>query len=636
MNSLAFFSLLAGALQLSIPPYALRLIRRFGVQQVGWFLVSAFACLGLLHLLEPLRILRPTFGSIITLDAIYAIGSVLLLIGMAHVETMVSARLQAAKDEKALHRKLDVRIEQSKVALLEANDALTKEVARCAEKEKALAESEARYRFLFIQNPQPMWIVDLRSFRFLAVNKTALLHYGFTEPEFMALGAPGLLSPEASAAFVQNLAKPCFGAELRGRWPLRKKDGSSLHAEITAVDLKYGDCPARLVLATDISARQRHEQQLLERQKFEVIDKIAGGVAHHFNNILTVVSGHTDVLMEGRPGEEIAGQLNNIATAVHRGTCLTRQLLAAGGRQALNLAPLNLNDAIQRSIPTLRRLLGEAITQQSCLASGLPAVMADARAIENIIIALVLNARDAMAGPGTLTLITKAVRITEAEARQGDAAPAEEFVRLSVCDTGRGMPPDVQARLFEPFFTTKDIGKAAGMGLASVRGLVKQHSGSVQCVSEVGKGTEIHIFLPCAPQSTAKVEASATVPTTRPARETVLLVEPDDRARALGRFILNRQGYVVIEADSASLALSLWQSQHARIAIVITEISLSDSLSGPRLVEQLRAIKPDVKAIYTCNPDTNPPMLPGQHVLLPKPYTVNGLIKKVEQLLAAN
>src|SRR3954468_7561484 len=163
MNTFGFFSLVAGALQLSIPPYALRLIRRFGVQRVGWFLVTAFACLGLLHLLEPFRMFKASSGSAITVDGIYAVGAILLLIGMAHVETLVSARLQASREEKALQDKLNARIEQSTAALSAANEALNQEMARRAEKEKALEQSEAQYRSLFIQNPQAMWILDLRS-----------------------------------------------------------------------------------------------------------------------------------------------------------------------------------------------------------------------------------------------------------------------------------------------------------------------------------------------------------------------------------------------------------------------------------------------------------------------------------------
>jgi PAS domain S-box-containing protein len=632
MNSFGFFSLLAGALQLSIPPYALRLVRRFGAQRVGWFVVLAFACLGLLHLLEPLKT-RVSAGSSITLDAIYAIGSVLLLIGMAHVETMVSTRLQAAREEKSLHRKLEQQIQERTVALTEANKELTQEIARRAEREKALQDSETRYRLLFTQNPQPMWIVDLRSLRFLAVNRTALSEYGFSEEEFMALGAKSLVSADG---FLQDLAQPCFGVQCRGRWPLRKKDGAILDVEIMAMDLKYGDCPARLVLANDITARQRHERQLLETQKMELIGKVASGVAHHFNNILAVITGHTELLLKGSTGEDSARQLNQVAAATNRGACFTRQLLAAGGQQILNLEPLSLNDSLQRMNPMLRRLLGDSIALENSLAPGLLPVLADARTVENIVLNLVLNARDAMSGKGTLTLNTKAVWISETEARRKVHARAGEFVRLRVCDTGYGMSSEVQARLFEPFFTTKDIGQAAGLGLASAYGLARQQSGWIECISELGKGTEVHVFLPCAPRSSLAVRASTDV--VKPvACGTVLFVEPDDRARALGRFFLNRHGYVVIEADSAALALSLWESEHAKIDLLLTETSLPGEMSGPQLAECLRSAKPALKVMYAHNSesDEQPPSLSESQSIVAKPYTAEGLVKKVEQYLVA-
>jgi PAS domain S-box-containing protein len=632
MNSLGFFSFLAGALQLTIPPYALRLVRRFGAQRVGWFLVAAFASLGLLHLLEPLRTLRVSSGSGATLDAIYAIGSVLLLIGMAHVESLVSARIEAAREEKNLHHQLEMELE----ARTKTNEELTREITRREHWEKALAESEAQYRFLFLQNPQPMWIFDLRSFQFLAVNKTALSQYGFSEQEFMALGAQGLVSSEARAGFLKNIAQPCFGVEFRGCWPLRKQDGTILEVELTAVDLKYGGCPSRLVLANDISARRRLEQQLLEGQRMELIANVAGGVAHHFNNILTAISGHSDLLLQTSSREEATRQLNQLAAATHRGACLTRQLLAAGGQQMVNLEPLNLNDILQRLNPMLRRLLGDSIALQSSLGADLPLTIADLRAVENMVVSLVLNARDAMSGGGTLALSTKAVWITEAEARHHHHAGAAEFVCLRVCDTGCGMSPEVQARLFEPFFTTKQAGQAMGLGLASAYGAARQHLGWVECVSEVGRGTEVKVFLPCAPRSTEGAGANLCV--ARPAtRQTVLFVEPDDRMRALGRFILNRQGYSVIEADTASLALSLWEAERKKIDLVLTDIALPGGVSGVKFVGKLQAAKPGLKVIFvrgSLEIKEQALALSGPQTVLAKPYTAEALLPAVEKCLA--
>ena len=216
MNGIGVFSLFAGALQLTIPSYAFRLVRRFGAHRVGWFLVSAFSLLGLLHLLEPMKV-GGSFGvSTRTLDMIYAVGSMLLLIGMAHVETLISERSVASRKEEELHRQFERQAQERLEGLMEANHQLSQELARREQNQEALADAEAQYRFLFAENPQAMWIVDLRSSRFLAVNKAALDQQGLTSEEFMERGVRGIVCAEAAAGLLQDLARPCFGVERRG------------------------------------------------------------------------------------------------------------------------------------------------------------------------------------------------------------------------------------------------------------------------------------------------------------------------------------------------------------------------------------------------------------------------------------
>ena len=347
MNSLGIFGFLAAVLQLSIPSYAFRMVRRFGVPQVGWFLALAFASLGLLHLLEPFHLTVFGYRSVSGLDAIYVIGSVLLLIGMAHVETVILERIRATKDAEKLKSECAVHARQTTDDLAQANKDMAERIARLELNEKQLTESEAHYRFLFTENPQPMWILDLRTLRFLAVNKAALAWHDYTLEEFMELGARGIVSAEAGDAFVQNIAKPCAGVDFRGAWPLRKKDGSVLTGELTAVDLRYYTYPARLVVANDVSARKRKEQESAEAVRIATIAKVAGGVAHHFNNLLTVVTGHTSLLLDKPLEADLRAQLVEIAAASQRGANLSRQLLAAGARQLITLEPTNVNDLLQ-------------------------------------------------------------------------------------------------------------------------------------------------------------------------------------------------------------------------------------------------------------------------------------------------
>src|SRR6266404_5989137 len=236
MNSFAFFNVVAGVLQLTVPSYALRLVRRFGAQRVGWFIVAAFASLGLLHMLQPGRAFHFGLTSGLMSNAVFALTSGLLLLGMTHLETLLSERVQLHREEQQLHASFEVKVAQKMTELRETNRELVEEIARREQREKAVKESETQYRFLFADNPQPMWLFDLRSLRFLAVNQAALRHYGMNYEEFMALTAQDLVPANAVAAFLQDVAKPCIRVESRGLWQHCRRDLSTIDVELSAVD----------------------------------------------------------------------------------------------------------------------------------------------------------------------------------------------------------------------------------------------------------------------------------------------------------------------------------------------------------------------------------------------------------------
>ena len=635
MNGVVIWGVIAGLLQLSIPPYAFRLVRLFGAQKVGWFLCSVFTALAVMHLVERFKPM-PGGGSFsVSLDIMYAVGSVLLLIGMGHMESLFKERVQAAEKEKRLRMELDKAAIERTAELVQENEELSNEVARRAEDERLLKASETHYRYLFHENPQPMWVFDLRTLQFLAVNKAALGQYGYGEQEFMALTATDLLpSEEAVTAFMEDSARPCLGGAIRGHWRHKRKDRSELDVEIIARDLKHQDCPARFVLARDIGPQLRHEQEMLREKKMETIGKMAAGIAHHFNDTFEMIQANTELLLTrcGKAGEE----LNQIMAAARRGGSVTRQLAAVGAQHALTPEPLDLNSVIQQLHRTLRRLLGDYTAIEYAAGAHLPAISADARAVEYLIVNLALNARDAMSsGGGKLTIGTGAVRISPQEALRHSEAREGEFVCLKVSDTGCGMIPEVQARLFEPFFTTKD-GKAMGLGLASVHGIVRQHSGWIECRSQPGRGAEFRVFFPCAPASvTAMVRNSQAARVVE--KETILLIEPNDEMRAVARFILDRAGYCVVEADSAPLALTLWESRAAKINLVITATLLPDGNSGSGLAEQLQRMKPGLKIVFSHDSNaSNGAMDASEFQLQPlilKPYTAEKLLQAIDQCL---
>jgi two-component system, cell cycle sensor histidine kinase and response regulator CckA len=639
MIRFGLFSLLAILLQLVVPSYGLRLVRRFGTQNVGWFLVAAFSCLAFVHLLEPLRPHGGNAAVGLTVDSIYAIAAALLLIGMGHIETIFSERQRAKRETERLRTEW----ESFAITESEAKQGLIRDIAQRDETEKSIRQSEAQYRSLFNENPQPMWIFDLRSLRFLAVNKAAVRQYGFTTQQFMTMKVSELLSSDSATAFLKDVAKPCQGIEPRGLWRHCRSDRTLIDVELTAVDMKYDNCPARLVLANDISERHRREQDLLEAQKMQTIGQLAGGAAHHLNNMLTIIDGHASLLLHKPHDATTTEQLKQISSAAGRAASLTRQLLAAGGRHLMQKEVVDLNGLVRNHMPMLRRLIGDSIALQHSFASNRAPILADPHLVEHIIVNLVLNARDSMPTGGTLTISTAPMRFEENEPRRPVQAKTGDFVCLAIQDTGCGMTPEVQARVFEPFFTTRDIGKGTGLGLASVHGAVKQHSGWVEFTSELGVGTEFRVFLPCAPSQTGttsesglKQEALPAVPAVR--RETVLLVDPHDRVRSLARFVLDKHGYQVIEADTGPTALFLWEWQSAQIDVLLTDFKLSAGFSGPQLAKQLCEAKPGLKVVYTCDcsPDADGEVampMEGQR-FVSKPFSPDRLVQTVEACLA--
>jgi PAS domain S-box-containing protein len=507
MNGLGFFGLLSVALQLTIPSYALRLVRRFGTARAGWFVVAAFSALAALYLLRPLKLMSSATASGVPVDLMISIAAVLLVVGMAHIETLLSLRQQAEQAERRVRAECETQAEAKAADLTYANQQLLLKIASLEKAAVSLRESEAEYRFLFIENPQPMLVFDLRSFRFLAVNKAALHQYGFASDEFMALTARDLLPAAGVARFQHDAAKPCSTAQSRGNWQHRRKDGTLIDVEITALDFRCAGYPARLIVASDTGPRREQEKHFFEAQKQEVARQLAGGVAHHFNNTLSIISSHVSLLTHQTHDEKTTEHLNQISTAVNCAAGLSRQLLMASGRFAMREEMVDVNILVRQLQPMLGRLVGKEIALEPVYGTDIPRISADLRLLEHVIVNLVLNARDAMPMGGTLTFRTESVRIGgPAPDEYCPATRAGSFVRLAIRDTGSGMTPEVRAHLFEPFFSTRGVGKGRGLGLASVYGAVNQHSGWIECTSEPGHGTEFRIFLPELPPATKSSE----------------------------------------------------------------------------------------------------------------------------------
>lgn len=632
MNAFGVLTLISGGLQLVVPSYALRLVRRFGAQSVGWFLVVAFASLGMLNLFGS----DGGFGGGFSAEVVCAVGSVLLLVGMGHLETVFSERQQGESKEKALRDEWASRARTETADLARRNRELSEQVARYEQQVKSLGESERQYRALFEENPHPMWIFDLRNHRILLGNAAALKLYRYSQEEFLTLSVCDLLSESAGARFLQYAAQRCSGRENPVRWQHRRKDQELLEVEVLGIDLRCGDVPARLILADDLMPRLQREAETRNAVRFEVIGQVAAGFAHHFNNLLAVIEGNASLMTEMNGDGKSSGHLKNISVAVNRAATLTRQLLLVGGRREFHIIPADLNALLRNSCHLLRRLVGNQISIQYQHGTGLPPVRADVQQLEQVLVNLVLNARDAMPQGGVLTIATSTVVRKEATPAQDGLIRTGEFVRLTVRDTGGGMTPEVRARLFEPFFTTKDIGEASGLGLAGVYGSLKAQSGWIEITSEPGQGTECRVFLPCAPGSTP---ATCGDTQANGALGTILLVDPDDRTRGTARCALNWNGYRVIEADGSAIALMLWESQAAKVDLLLVEASLADGSSGSELVQRLRQTKPKLKVLFTSAMEAGVGEqfdVASRNGWVAKPYRTEQLLEAVQNALASD
>ncbi len=340
-------------------------------------------------------------------------------------------------------------------------------------------------------------------------------------------------------------------------------------------------------------------EQLRQAQKMEAVGRLAGGVAHDFNNLLTVITGYSDVLLfDESLSKEKADQIKEISAAAHRAAGLTRQLLAFSRKQKITLKPVSLNELIEDVQKMLRRIIGEDVRLENSFAPRLPLILADTGMMEQILMNLAVNARDAMPNGGKLFINTDAVTVTPDYVRHNSEARPGKFVCLTVRDTGCGMSPEILARLFEPFFTTKDQGKGTGLGLATVYGITQQHEGWIEVESAVDAGTAFKLFFPTTEKKNA-MDQSTVRPKIRGGTETILLVEDDAGVRSLARHILRRYGYNVIEAQSGVEALKVWDEVGGTVDLLLTDIVMPDGITGPDLAKRLQDKKPGLIVLFT-------------------------------------
>ncbi len=600
---------------------------------------------------------------------------------------------------------------------------LRRQTEELTRSQRVLRESEERYRLLFEHNPNPMWVYDLQTLAFLAVNHAAIVHYGYSREEFLAMTIKDIRPSEDVPALVERVAQVSQGFDAAGVWRHRKRDGTIIDVEITGHTVTFGWRSAELILVRDVTDRRRAEEairaseqrfqvfmnnspavafmkdeegrylyvnepfarcfgrpqaewigkrdgdmwpeevakrlrendlavlagehgveleemvptpdgkphywlvfkfpfcdssgnkvlagmaidttdrkqlegQLRQAQKMEAIGQLAGGVAHDFNNLLTVISGYSELLQHHLSADEtLRKHAEQIKMAGDRESALTRQLLAFIRQQVLRPVVMDLNIVVTNLLQMLPRLIGEHIELNTTFDSQPTLVKTDPGQLEQVLLNLAINARDAMPGGGTLTIATANVALDEEACQRLGTVTPGSYVQLTVRDIGCGMDVATQTRIFEPFFTTKDLGKGTGLGLATVYGIVTQSHGAISVDSAPGRGACFAVYFPKSDSEAEPPQDRHLPAEPQPGWETVLVVEDQQSVRGFVRNLLKLNGYRVLEAADGTEALRICRQHPGEIQLLVTDLVMP-GMSGRELAERLRSEQAEVKVLY--------------------------------------
>jgi PAS domain S-box-containing protein len=501
--------------------------------------------------------------------------------------------------------------------------------------EATLKDTNARLEAIIETSPLAITTLDL-SGRVLAWNPAAERMFGWSGAEVLDQVLP--VVPEAERTELLD--------RIRGGEPLLsverqrlRKDGSTIEVTLWTAPLydPAGEVSGVTGIYADVTQSKLLEEQFRQAQKMEAVGRLAGGIAHDFNNILTVITGYGEMVAERIASDPpMLEEVQEILKAADHATVLTRQLLIFSRRHVVKQEALDLNTVVAKLERMLRRIIGEDVELVTAPGAGLALVRADTAQVEQVVMNLAVNARDAMPGGGRLTIETANIELG-AEYGKGHIGVKEgEYVMLAVSDTGKGIPPEVRSRLFEPFFTTKERGKGTGLGLSTVYGIVKQSGGEIWVYSELGKGTTFKIYLPQVLDDERRPAQVAEPSPVEHGEETLLLAEDEPGVRALARDVLRQHGYQVLEAMDVPDALRICREHPERIDLLLTDVVMP-VMSGRELAERVAEIRPEIKVLYMSGYTDNIVVSHGvtsiDKEFLQKPFTPRSLARKVRESL---
>jgi two-component system, cell cycle sensor histidine kinase and response regulator CckA len=494
---------------------------------------------------------------------------------------------------------------------------------------EALERREEHYRSLIEHSLDLISILNVDgTIRYVSPSHERVL--GYRLDELVGQNVFAFIHPDDLAGIKESFARGDGAASLESRF--RHKDGSWRMLESFGRNLSHVPGVSGLVVnSRDVTDRKRLEEQLHHSQRLEAVGRLAGGVAHDFNNLLMVITGYSQMLLDGmHAGDPARTDLEQVVKASERATDLTRQLLAFSRRQVVRPAILSLNVLVHDMDRMLRRVIGEDVELIASFAPDLKTVRADPGQLEQVVLNVAVNARDAMPNGGKLTLETANVEVTDEFARTHAAPKVGHYVMLSMRDTGFGMDAEVLTRLFEPFFTTKENG--TGLGLSTSYGIIKQSGGDIWVDSKPGHGTTFRIYLPVVEELAEPVEAPRESPALRGA-ETILLVEDEDGVRRVVETMLKRHGYNVLSSASCSDAMSLAERYAGPIHLLITDVVMP-GMSGRTMAESLTARRPETKVLYVSGYG-GPLESDISSGFLQKPFSTEELALKIRALFPA-
>ncbi|MEP7000300.1 MAG: PAS domain S-box protein [bacterium] len=509
--------------------------------------------------------------------------------------------------------------------------------------ERERSERERRYRSLFEVTPLPTWVYDIETLGFRTVNPAAIAHYGYSESEFLGMTVLDVLTPDR-AREITDARRTDSRPAVPVRDEHRRKDGSIMQVTLVSEEFLLDGRESRIVVAQDITdqlrlhERQRSvEEQLRLAQKMEAVGSLAGGVAHDFNNLLSVMLGASESIARDLPtASPLHEDVKDIREAAERGAALTRQLLSLGRKEVRAPVLLDVNTVVANVSRLLFRALGAQVRTDVRPGDGPHSVTADATQLEQVIVNLAINARDAMPNGGTLRITTAKRALAAAEAAAIGVEPGV-YVTLAVQDDGAGMDEATRARAFEPFFTTKGPHQGTGLGLSTVYAIARQSGGGITLESVVGEGTRVTIYLPRAnqPPRNTPVHSSSGEFRLAGERGRVLLVEDEPRVRAQARRLLERCGFAVTDANDGAEGIFQFRARNGAVDVIVSDVMMP-TMGGVEMVSRLRAIAPEVPVVFVSGYTADDRELPldERTLFVPKPYTITVLCEAIDSLLA--